>query len=645
MAMFDKRFFIQIIINAVISIAGVILIKITNIFPMDEIYLLLLLILSTCTLILPIPSKKRILANTILDLTLFVNTFLIFNYVYWGFITKNLHGNLFIAMALGFYLVLWIFLGSIFLNTFKSFIGATHPLFSGVIVIINLLFIYLELEIIGTQIILYYQYYILSLLFYFIFLMVHHYWENKKNLFRYIHGITITTILMVIAQLLQPLVLPDKEVIQENKQELTLLSPYIDRILAYRDHLQLLLTHKNSHLAKTSKAIDQAIKKQSKKKHILMITIDAVTPNHLSLYGYHRNTSPNLTKFSRDSIWMKRAYSQGPNTRPALASLLTSHYTTEVYWSNNRTFIPLKRKNLLLAEILKKEGYETYGIMTHSYFYPRYGYSQGFKHWDIDLVSTNDKVAFEQETSIPIFNKLKKIFDTIPNEITPQKPLFIWAHMFDPHDTYMFRKDAPNYGKKSADIYDNELAHSDIYFGKIIQYLKDKKLYDQFIIIVAADHGEAFGTHGYYRHGRSLFNDQIWVPMMIRFPDHPPEIVEREIGHVDLVPTLLDYLDVKKYKNRFSGKSILQKIKQNNFPPIYSQLIKKRKHIYAIIYKGYKMIYYKEQNLKLVFDLRTDFNEKYDLAQKRPEITYSLWKKLSAWIKVQERIYKRINGN
>jgi arylsulfatase A-like enzyme len=376
-----------------------------------------------------------------------------------------------------------------------------------------------------------------------------------------------------------------------------------------------------------------------KKKNILLITIDAVTPFHLDLYGYKRKTAPNLTEFASKSLVFNKAISQGPNTRPAIASLITSKYVTEIYWSNKKEFIPLKKENLTFAEILKQEGYNTYGVLTHSYFLKKFGYNQGFDNWDLGLVSLNGKIAFEQETSNRIYEKFKKIISKMKTD----EPNFIWLHFFDPHDSYVKRKEAKDWGNKIVDIYDNEINYTDIYLGKLFRFLEEKKLMDDFIIVVTSDHGEAFGKHGYMKHGKSVYNDQMWVPLIIKFPQIEHQIVEHEVSHLDIIPTVLDYLKIDKYNEKLSGKSILKKIKDNYFPPIYTLLFKKGKNQYSILYKGYKLNYSEKQDRKKLFDVRNDMREINDISNEHPEILYDLWSKLSSWIKKENKTFNMRN--
>lgn len=385
--------------------------------------------------------------------------------------------------------------------------------------------------------------------------------------------------------------------------------------------------------------IKKNITKKKKKKNILLITIDALTPFHMGLYGYKRKTTPNLTKFAKQALLFNKAFTQGPNTRPAVASLITSKYVTEIYWTDKKRFIPLKQENLTFAEILKAEGYNTYGVLTHSYFLKRFGYNQGFEHWDTSLISTDPKIAFGQETAHKLYDKFRNIVKVMKKD----EPNFIWLHFFDPHDNYVLRKEAKIYGNKTVDIYDNEINYTDLYLGKLFKFLKEKKLMDDFIIIITADHGEAFGSHGYVKHGRSVYNDQMWVPLIIKFPKVKPQIIEHEVAHIDIIPTVLDYLKINKYNDKLSGSSILEKIKNNNFPPIYTLLFKKGKNKYSIAYKGYKLNYFENQDIKKLFDLRNDMNEMHDISNEHPEIMYNLWNKLSKWIKKENRIYKKRN--
>jgi arylsulfatase A-like enzyme len=207
----------------------------------------------------------------------------------------------------------------------------------------------------------------------------------------------------------------------------------------------------------------------------------------------------------------------------------------------------------------------------------------------------------------------------------------------------VYRKEAKKWGNKPSDIYDSEINYTDIYLGKLFDFLKEKKILDDFIVIITADHGDAFGLHGYYKHGRSVYNDQMWVPLIIRFPDVEPRIIEHEVSHLDIIPTVLDYLGITKYENKFSGMSIFKKIKENNFPPIYTLLFKPRKSQYSIIKNGYKLNYFAKQDLKKLFDIRRDMKELNDISNEHPEILYDMWENLSKWINKEGKTYNLRN--
>jgi arylsulfatase A-like enzyme len=361
----------------------------------------------------------------------------------------------------------------------------------------------------------------------------------------------------------------------------------------------------------------------------------------MELFGYERETSPNLTKFSKDSLFFKKAFSQGNNTLPSIGSLMTSKYTTEILWKDYKRFLPIKEENLLLAEILKDNGYHTIAFTTHSYFLPNLGFQQGFENWDISLVSTKAEIAFEQETSIALFEKSKVIMDNLPDN----RPFFMWLHFFDPHDSYLKRDEAIDFGNTEKDIFDNEINYTDIYIGKLLEYLKEKKLYDNTIIIITGDHGEGFGLHGYEKHGKSLYNDQIWIPLLIRFPDMKPQVIEQEVSHIDIFPTLIEYLNIDLPNGReLSGISLFDRVGNSENPPVYAMNFRQGKEEYSMIYKGYKIIYFYKQNVKKIYNIQDDFNEKKELSNESPEILYDLSKKISVWIKKQKDSYKSITS-
>jgi arylsulfatase A-like enzyme len=181
------------------------------------------------------------------------------------------------------------------------------------------------------------------------------------------------------------------------------------------------------------------------------------------------------------------------------------------------------------------------------------------------------------------------------NPHLPDKPLFAFLHTVDPHDPYTpeapflkFKKtgkqreklgfpDSIRLKKKTKglsqqdidyikSLYDCEILHNDYYFGKWIELLKEKNLYEDSIIVLAADHGEQFNEHGSLFHGYSIYNEEIHVPLIIKFPGGKFSGTRTDaiVSQVDIVPTIADYLGIE-ISLEVDGISILNILNNKHF--------------------------------------------------------------------------------
>ena len=145
----------------------------------------------------------------------------------------------------------------------------------------------------------------------------------------------------------------------------------------------------------------------------------------------------------------------------------------------------------------------------------------------------------------------------------PQGPFFLWLHFYDPHDPY--EPPPPFKARYSALPYDGEIAYLDSAVGKLLTTLRSRGLYDQSLIVVAADHGEAFGEHGKWSHGLFLYDETIHVPLLIKLPATglAHQRVESRVGLVDIAPTILQEAGIA-VPTTMQGQSLLELIKSKS---------------------------------------------------------------------------------
>ena len=160
-----------------------------------------------------------------------------------------------------------------------------------------------------------------------------------------------------------------------------------------------------------------------KRPNVILIVVDALRPDHLGCYGYHKNTSPNIDDLADDSTLFKTAVTVFPRTTPSAASLLTGLYPhthgTRSITAKEYRFISYE--NLFLSEILQNQGYDTAAFIEHALLNKRSGMEQGFK----TFANANESKELFQWSLSWLHNHRKK-----------NKPFFLFLWYLAPHFPY-----------------------------------------------------------------------------------------------------------------------------------------------------------------------------------------------------------------
>lgn len=323
---------------------------------------------------------------------------------------------------------------------------------------------------------------------------------------------------------------------------------------------------------------------------MIIITLDTVRMDHLSLYDYFRPTTPFLSRLGAESVVFNNAYTPIPHTVPAHTSLFTSHYPSE----HKALYNGWKLKDWnrpLLAEVLKQEGYQTGAVIASMVLTHWCNLNRGFEFYqDQDFEHQVSMMKKKKKKKVnPDFNQRRagevvKWAEKWLNEIDRERAFFLWLHFYDAHRPYdpdpnypaPFQLD-PEFTKYleqnhylipakygEVNTYDNQLAYLDQNLEKFFQFLKDRGLLDQTLIIITADHGEGLGQHKLMSHGLYLYEDQVRIPLLIRFPDlaQAGTRIDARVNLIDLAPTILDFLQIPPRRNRMEarGQSLLSLI-------------------------------------------------------------------------------------
>jgi arylsulfatase A-like enzyme len=298
--------------------------------------------------------------------------------------------------------------------------------------------------------------------------------------------------------------------------------------------------------------------KKEEKPNILLITIDTLRRDRLGCYGYSLNTSPFIDRLAGEGVVFKHTVTPIPLTDPSHASILTSlHPLTHQVMKNSSW---LNSRVETTAEVLKENGYYTIGAVAVRHLAAKYNFSQGFDsfsdQWDPNFRDWKGKPYIKgdfQRVAKSVNNSLKEQIENYL-EKHKNKPLFIWAHYYDPHYPYIDREDIVlNVKRKQWIQYDKEVRYTDNHIGKLYRFLEEKGLTQKLVTCITADHGEQLGEHGYGAQHVDFYSETTFVPLIFYgFKIPKNKIVEEFVSTMDIGVTLLELANLN-YKNPTDG--------------------------------------------------------------------------------------------
>lgn len=307
--------------------------------------------------------------------------------------------------------------------------------------------------------------------------------------------------------------------------------------------------------------------------HIILYVLDALRADHLGCYGYERNASPHIDSLADNGVVFENCFTSTTWTRPVAASILTGTYP-ELH--QTRTRYDMFATNLTrLPETLQQAGFKTAAFSTMGNIASEIGFKRGFDQY-FDLFRDPDILAkrghldaareglihtSEEEVALPQAEDINPfLFDWLNNHQEENTFSFIWS--IETHEPYRppesFRQFAttplkPGEGESSDirsadandcerlhDRYDDGIYYNDHCLGEIFSYLKHNNLYDDTLLIIIGDHGEAFFEHGFYTHGHAPYDELIHVPLILKLPqNHFAGLRVSGLAElVDLYPTI-----------------------------------------------------------------------------------------------------------
>ena len=370
---------------------------------------------------------------------------------------------------------------------------------------------------------------------------------------------------------------------------------------------------------------------------VIFVSIDTLSARNMSLYGYGRDTTPNLAAFAKEAVTFDHCVSNCSWTLPSFMSVMTGllPYSHRLEPEEKKTGMRgevwdlwyLAENRWTLAEALRASGYRTGGFVDNLWITEKCNFPQGF-----DVYDASAGELPHEDLDGGIRHVMPLALEWL-DSLGDADPYFLFMHAFDVHGPYLPPKPwsgrfapeddgpvvpadvlvnsfggIPSYisdgmtpGPDGPDelvtepirsAYDEGIAAMDAALGEFFDELRARGLFDEAVIVVTADHGESMDEHDYYFGHGVLYEQVVHIPLIIRLPggEHGGRRVAGSVNLLDLYPTLIDYAGLSGERTYLHGRSLRPAIEGRSFPaaPTYSEggLMLHS----AVQYEGWKLI-------------------------------------------------------
>jgi arylsulfatase len=430
----------------------------------------------------------------------------------------------------------------------------------------------------------------------------------------------------------------------------------------------------------------------AKKPNVIIIVVDTLRADRLGCYGHGGGLTPTMDKIASEGARVERAFSSAPWTLPSVASLLVS-FNPSVHKAISYREVEAARKAQTeitvlsddfrtLPELFHAAGYQTAAIAANPFVQAQYGFGQGFDFFVNDVRENGEKGSAIN----------KSLAAWLARDRDASKPVFLYLHYMDPHGPY----DAPreiveplmqamqanpnktaltaaqrqmlvpqNYLRKKPPAeydptlyerfqgyreywtagYEACIKEGDNYLAKAEAMLREAKLWDDAIIVLTSDHGEAFAEHGYWEHGPGQHQTQLHVPLLIRWKGViPPGVVRGNASLLDVLPTLAELASLGAVAD-VQGRSLVSRLAgapQAEPYGVFAECVKVGTYAEeAIAFDNWKLIRRRTPERRdrsgavqpamtqvWLYDLSKDAGEENDQSQAKPAIVKDLLAKM-----------------
>ena len=360
--------------------------------------------------------------------------------------------------------------------------------------------------------------------------------------------------------------------------------------------------------------------RQDPPQNVILITLDTTRADHLGSYGYQRGETTVFDDFGKNGVVFERAFASAPITLPSHTSILTGLYPPEHGLRlNGLGYLPTEVP--ILSEILKKNGFQTAAFLSAAVLDSTFGLNRGFDLYD-DYLSASQRARTESSRRR---RHGHQVVDSALGWLKEHdsKRFFCWIHLFDAHSPYSARE--TDFGDRFKDNpYDAGIAADLKQVDRVLKYLKERRLNQNTLVVITADHGEGLGEHREPEHGMLAYNSTLHVPLVFGGTRHctPGRRVSTVVSLTDIFPTILELLNLKVPEHS-SGRSLKAALKGDEIPskPCYAEAetpyaLNHLCPLFVAISDRWKYVHTTKPEL---FDLQTDPSEQANLAATEPD--------------------------
>jgi arylsulfatase A-like enzyme len=389
-------------------------------------------------------------------------------------------------------------------------------------------------------------------------------------------------------------------------------------------------------------------RRKNARPDVLLVSLDTTRRDRLGIFGSKRDTSPSLDALAAESVAFTRAVAASSWTLPSHASIFTGKFPSShgarydpegplrltqaiegpESWEQYRAR-GLAPSEKTLAGILRGAGYRTAAVAGGPWLKRPFGLDTGFDTYDdAGIGDVNGRLAVEVTGAA-----LKWLSEA------PEDPFFLFLNYFDPHGPY----EAPTpfggtFGDEPSDRYDEEILYMDHHIGRLLDGMKGRGRFDDCLVLVTADHGELLGEHGKMGHGVSLFEEEIRVPLLVKYPGSEGAGTKHDVPvhHVDLLPLILERLGLvvpqgvqgEAPRLPASGRFRRPLLAEVDPLPFMSS-----EGAWRALYLGRQKFLWNSLGHHALYDLESDPGEENDLAKSEPARAASALRALEGYLR------------